>query len=258
MTDSIPFDRAAEFYDRTRSISDEAMARTVEIVGAELRDRGRVLEMGAGTGLLTLPLHAAGVEVVGLDLSAPMLAKIRQKLGGRPAFALVRADATRLPFSTGAFGGAYLRWVLHLVREWRAVLDEVVRTVRPGGVFLANLGAYGGARQEIQHRFAEIAAVSIEPVGLTWAGFDELDAEMARRGARLRILPAVREGRTGTLAEFVAGIDDDLYSWTWPVPEDVRRRAGAEVRAWAEQRYGPLDEPETYEHATVWRAYDLP
>ena len=47
------------------------------------------------------------------------------------------------PFPDGAFGAAYLRWVLHLVRDWRAVVGEVARVVAPGGVIVAHLGDYG-------------------------------------------------------------------------------------------------------------------
>ena len=257
MSGSVPFDRAAEFYDRSRAISDDAMARTVELLAEELRDRGRVLEVGVGTGLLALPAHRAGIGVVGVDLSAPMLGKLVEKAGGEPRFPLVLADATRLPFRDGAFGGAYLRWVLHLIPGWRDALAEVVRVVDSGGVFVANLGSYGGTREAVQRRFGEITGASIEPPGLTWAGFEELDAEMTGHGASVRALPHVDEDRGGTLAEFVDGIEDNLYSWTWPVLDDVRRRAAAELREWARERFGALDEPETYEHATRWRAYDL-
>src|SRR3712207_2146053 len=124
---SIAFDRAAEFYDRTRFVDDAAMSRNVQILRAELRDRGRVLEVGVGTGLLALPLHSAGVDVHGLDLSAPMVAKIREKGGGTIGFPVVLGDATRQPFADDAFGGAYLRWVLHLVPNWRDLLGEVRR-----------------------------------------------------------------------------------------------------------------------------------
>ena len=73
MSGSIRFDGAADHYDRTRAISDETMERTISLLASELRDRGRVLEVGVGTGLLALRLHEAGIPVSGLDLSAPML-----------------------------------------------------------------------------------------------------------------------------------------------------------------------------------------
>ena len=255
---SIAFDRAAEFYDRTRAIDDAAMRRTVEVVGAELRGRSPVLEIGIGTGLLALPMHEAGVDVVGMDLSAPMVAKIVDKAGGTLPFPIVLGDATRLPFRNGSFGSAYLRWVLHLIADWRSVLTEAVRVVAPGGVFCVNLGAYGGPRHEIQLRFAEITGISIEPIGLGWGQFDTLDAEMANHGATLRLLPPVGEGGEETIRSFLDEIRENLFSWTWRVPEDVRMRAVDELEPWAEDRFGDLDEVRRFQHPTVWRAYDLP
>lgn len=257
MGESIAFDRAAEFYDQTRAISDESMARTIELLASELRDRGRVLEVGVGTGLLALPLHEAGIDLAGVDLSPPMLRKCVEKAGGTAPFPLIVADATRLPFADGVFGAAYLRWVLHLVPDWRRVLAEVVRVVRPGGVFLVNLGAYEEARKAIQDRFAEITGVSLDPVGLHWADYDQLESAMTALGARVRELPSVNEGGTESLGEFVEGIEENRYSWTWPLPEDRRLRAAAEVRSWAQERFGSLDERKPFEHATRWLAYDL-
>jgi SAM-dependent methyltransferase len=257
VTASVPFDRAADFYDRTRAIDDAANVRTVEVLGAELRERGRVLEVGAGTGLLALPLRRSGVHVHALDLSAPMLAKLLEKADGdAPPVAI--GDATRMPFGDRTFGAAYLRWVLHLIEDWRTVLAEVVRVVARRGVFLANLGAYGGPRRDIQQRFAEITGISIEPIGLGWGEVDPLDAEMASHGATVRLLEPVGEGGEETMRSFLDEIRDNLFSWTWRVPDDVRLRAVDELEPWAVERFGALDEVRRWEHATVWRAYDLP
>src|SRR4051812_12829721 len=60
---------------------------------------GRVLELGCGTGRLTIPLARAGARVVGIDRSEPMLARARQGWRrARPAALLLRGDIRHLPF----------------------------------------------------------------------------------------------------------------------------------------------------------------
>ena len=258
MSDSIRFDTAADHYDRTRAISDEAMERTISLLASELRDRGRVLEVGVGTGLLALRLHEAGIPVFGLDLSAPMLAKLVEKAGGVPPLPLVMGDATAMPFADGAFGAAYLRWVLHLIPDWRVALAEMARVVRPGGVLLVSLGAFDEVGRAIRARFSEITGLSTDPVGLMWGNHDELDDELEGLGLRLRVLPSIPEEEEEPLGSFLDAIEDGRWSWTWHVPEDARVDAVRELRPWAEERFGPLDRVERYEVEAVWRAYDLP
>ncbi len=159
MSGSIRFDRAAEFYDETRSYDESLSRATTELLAAELRGRGTVLEVGVGTGLIALPLHEAGIPMRGLDISAPMMAKLVEKAGGRPPFPLVLGDATALPFSDGAVDAGLLRWVLHLIPDWREVVAELVRVVRPGGVLVIHLGAYGGPWDEIHSRFEEVVGL---------------------------------------------------------------------------------------------------
>ena len=258
MSDSIRFDTAADHYDRTRAISDEAMGRTISLLTSELRDRGRVLEVGVGTGLLALRLHEFEIPVSGLDLSAPMLAKLVEKAGGIPPFPLVRADATSMPFADRAFGAAYLRWVLHLIPDWRVALAEMARVVRPGGVLLVSLGAFDEVGRTIRARFSEITGLSTDPVGLMWGNHDELDGELERLGLRLRVLPAIPEEEEEPLGSFLDAIEEGRWSWTWHVPKKARVEAVRELRPWAEERFGPLDRVERYEVEMVWRAYDVP
>ena len=154
---SVPFDRAVEYYDRTRGMSEKATREMVGVLGAELAGRGRCLEVGVGTGLVALPLAEAGVPMVGVDLSAPMLGKLVEKAGGRAPFPLVVADATRLPLADDRFGGAVVRHVLHLVPEWRHVISELIRVVSSGGVVLESRGDIPVAWREATDRFKSLA-----------------------------------------------------------------------------------------------------
>jgi len=258
MSESVRFDRAADFYDTTRAISAEAMAATIDLLASELDGRGRALEVGVGTGLLALPLHEAGVSLAGLDLTPAMMAKLVEKAGGASPFPLIQGDATRMPFADGTFAGGYMRWVLHLIPNWPDALDETVRVIAHGGVLIISLGAYDEPSTQIRRRFTELTGVGSDPVGLTWGQDEVLDAHMETLGATLRLLPAIPEEAEETLGEFLDAIEEGRWSWTWNASEDARREAVREMRPWVEERYGPLDSVHRTELRTVWRAYDLP
>lgn len=259
MTDSISFDRAAEYYDETRGLPPDGVRVENAMLAEALAGRGRVLEVGVGTGQIALPLHATGVDVLGLDLSRAMLDVLIRKAGGAAPFPLVVGDATRTPFRDDAFGAAYLRWVLHLVRDWPAVVAETARVVAQGGVVVVHLGDYGdGPADGIRERFGGIAGIDPRPIGLDWGAYDELDAEMARLGAIGRELPAVGTASVWTVEEFMGRIEDGAFSWTWSLDDAVRRRAAAETRAWAEAAFGPLGDLPREDFEMRWRAYDLP
>ncbi len=258
---SVAFDRAADYYDATRGLSEAGNRRQTALLANELRGRGRVLEIGVGTGQVALPLHQAGADVTGMDLARSMMDRLIEKAGGRATFPVLQADATHMPFVDGAFGAAYLRWVLHLIPDWRAALAEAVRVVGRGGAFLVLLGAASKTtpESEIQAQFAELTGVPFEPAGLKWAGFGELDDAMAALGASVRALPTFTEIERGGLDAFLDGIGKRRYSWTWRVPDDERfARAVKEVRRFAEDRFGPLERLPREEYEVAWRAYDLP
>lgn len=258
MGGSVPFDRAAEFYDETRSYDEDLARATTELLMSEFRGRGTVLEVGVGTGLIALPLRQTGIPMVGLDISGRMLGKLVEKAGGRRPFPLVIGDGTRLPFADAAVDAGLIRWVLHLIEDWRGVVAELVRVIRPGGLLVVHLGAYWGPADEIRSRFEELVGVSVEPVGIGWQQEPLLDEEVARLGGHLRLLPTLVDRRDTPLEVILDRIERNLFSWTWPVADEERLAAVRELRPWAEERFGPLDRPHPYEAPVVWRAYDLP
>jgi SAM-dependent methyltransferase len=255
VSDSLRFDRAVEYYDRTRRVSPDAARRQTELLAAEVDGR-RTLEIGVGTGLIAIPLAAAGVRIVGLDLSAPMLAKLVENAGGTRPFPLVVGDATAPPFTDGAFGAALLRHVLHLIPSWERAVAELARVVARPGTVLVSTGDIPPAWREVTARF--VAAVG-RPFarGLDMRSTDRLDAAFAAHGGRPRTLPPIPEHVDTSLGTFIQQMRDGLHSWTWDVPDDRRRTVADDVRRWAEERFGDLDPPGTREVEIEWRAYDL-
>ena len=257
MSGSVPFDRAVEYYDRTRGLSEEASRKMAALLTTELRGRGRCLEVGVGTGLVALPLAEAGVPMVGIDLAALMLAKLVEKAGGRVPFPLVRGDATALPFRDDGFGGAVVRHVFHLVPEWKTVISELVRVVSSGGVVLVARGDIPAVWREATERFrALVGRPSFVPGPEAWDPVT-VDRAFEAHVARARSLPTIAERVPQTLGSFLEQMADGLHSWTWEIEEPTRRAAANELRTWALERFGTLDPPEARDVAIEWRAYDL-
>lgn len=68
-------ERIAEIYDLLYADYEESMIDLLQ----ELAGRGRVLELGIGTGRVALPLHRRGVNVTGIDASAAMIKRLKAK-----------------------------------------------------------------------------------------------------------------------------------------------------------------------------------
>ena len=137
-TPTVPpsFDRAAARYDLLNSLlslgRDGAWRRAL---ARPLRPGERVLDLCCGSARSAVAAHArTRTTVVGVDLSAPMLAGGRTHAAARrAAFAPVRGDAFRLPFRDHAFDAVTVAWGLRNLVPERAALAELRRVLRPGG-----------------------------------------------------------------------------------------------------------------------------
>jgi len=90
------------------------------------------LELGCGTGIFLEKLARSGARIVGLDLSADLLAKARARLVTASNVVLHRGNAEHMPYAASSFDSVYGSSVLHHLDLDRA-LAEVFRVLRPGG-----------------------------------------------------------------------------------------------------------------------------
>jgi ubiquinone/menaquinone biosynthesis C-methylase UbiE len=143
--DSIVFDRAADYYDETRGLppgTEQGIAALIRDMGG-LTASSRVVEIGVGTGRIALPLAAHVRAVCGVDLSRPMLNRLLAKRSGEPVHA-VEGDIARLPFGSHRFDAAVAVHIFHLVADWRGVLRELARVLRPDAPLIHGLESSEG------------------------------------------------------------------------------------------------------------------
>jgi SAM-dependent methyltransferase len=105
-----------------------------------LPDGARVLELGAGTGLLWSENHdrlPAGLELVVSDSSEGMLRAAIEQLDGLPGLEFRQMDAARIPDGDRTFDVLVANHMLYHVPDRAAVFAEVIRVLRPAGRFYA-------------------------------------------------------------------------------------------------------------------------
>jgi SAM-dependent methyltransferase len=111
-----------------------------------------VLDVGAGTGVATPALHAAGARPVALDRSWDMLA---WDAASRPPSAV--ADVRALPLPASSVDDAVASFVLNHLADPEVALTELRRVTRPGGALLATVYA-NASRSAVRDRIDAVAA----------------------------------------------------------------------------------------------------
>ncbi len=224
-------------YDDTSAemFAPEAVDPAVELL-AGLAGGGDALELGIGTGRIAVPLAARGVGVHGIDLSEPMVARMRAKPGGD------RIGVTIGDFATAQVGRtfrlAYLVFNtignLTTQDEQVACFENVAAHLEPGGCFVIEVGVPSLRRLPMGEtvRAFEVSAEHL--------GFDEFDT-VTQSLISHHYWP--KDGRMFSIP----------LRYVWPSELDLMARiAGMRLtQRWAGWRREPFTHDST-KHVSVW------
>ena len=187
-------DAYADVYDdwyQGGAATDDAVAAL-----ARLADGGPVLELGAGTGRLALPLAERGLEVWALDSSPKMLDRLRTKRGA-DRLRVVEADMAPfvLPANAPAFRLAFAAFntffLLHGRETQAACLRAVVAALAPDGhlvleLFVPPSYAAPGGHLEVSAIAADRLVLRAVRRGADPDEFEGQHVEITQTGIRLR------------------------------------------------------------------------
>ena len=247
------YDAIAPDFDRHRTLpAGVAEAVRSAILAAALPARPRILDLGAGSGRLGHAFVAAGDDYTGLDLSFGMLSAFAARTPDRR---LVQAAGTALPFADASFDAVLLIQVLSSARQWRALLNQAIRVLRPAGALIVGrvVAPQDGIDAQMKSRLAEIlGAMDIHPYrdkprddALSWLARTMPDPHTVTAAAwtTLRTPAAFLERHAGG-SRFAT------------LPDSIKQQAMRRLAAWAAERVGPLGtavaEPHRFE-LTIFR-----
>jgi len=94
-----------------------------------------ILDAGCGTGVFTREITSSCNNVVGMDISLPMLKKAQSKIN--TGFSAVKADMLNLPFSDEIFSKTVSVTAIEFIVDAKRALTEMARVTKPGGIIVA-------------------------------------------------------------------------------------------------------------------------
>jgi ubiquinone/menaquinone biosynthesis C-methylase UbiE len=239
------YDDVAEHYDGSRGGEQRGADFAKELHARLPQGQGPILEIGVGTGVISLGLTGFRRSVLGIDVASEMLARAKRRLGG----VLVRGDARQLPFPDGSIPHAVSVWVVHAIIPPEALFSEVFRVLMPRGRYLVcptNRISPDDPTQPILDAMFDRAS-RIHP---TWSR-NPVDAEDI-------LAWGLQAGFTGTIDSFssrpwqtsadeltasirdrvwpaLQGLDDDAYrAVTGPAYEAIQSLPGGQITEGAE------------------------
>jgi SAM-dependent methyltransferase len=245
VSDRVDFSANASVYDRRHGaiLSGDELDRLW--MAARLQAGARVLDIGAGTGRVAIPLAGRGCHVAAVEPARGMLAELRAKTGDHKVSSLA-AEGAQLPFLAGRFDAVVIARLLYLTPDWRAILRDAHRVLAVGGYLLHEWG--NGQADEEWVQIREEARRLFEQAGLR-APFHpgvrseiEVDGELDDLRLVREVQIEVGPGPVITLREFLCRLVAGELSYIWGVPEDVRAECLPQLQGWSEQKFD-LDRP---------------
>jgi len=183
---------------------------------------GRVLDLGCATGQHALRLARAGYQVVGVDVSLPLLKKARRRLCRQAEASALCCDIRRLCFRSAFDAAACLNHTINymLDQDLRAALEGVRRALAPGGLLIVDFFDYGPV-EEWNAAWRECA----ERDGLRVQTLHRMKVDSSRRSATDEHVYAVTRGN---VTQTFPGVDHLRITTTQSMTEAIAA-AGFEI-----------------------------
>ncbi|RLT93262.1 malonyl-ACP O-methyltransferase BioC [Ketobacter sp.] len=136
---ALSFSRAAPRYDSVAHVQRQVGEAMLAVLASEPAAVASALDIGCGTGALTIQLAPYAEHITALDIAPGMLAVAQQNDQQRVISEWVCADAERLPFPAQSFDLVFSSFALQWCDDLSRVMADVYAILRPGGRFVFSI-----------------------------------------------------------------------------------------------------------------------
>lgn len=164
-TRKVDYTKISQCYDETRApliqgSLDSCLSKIIDL--GKMTIASKVLDVGCGTGLYTIPLvERTNASAIGVDSSKNMIKQARNKEDSKMVGWLI-CDAGNLPFDDSHFDCVFMTMVIHQVVNKKKAISEIFRVLKRAGRFVIMTKSHGQLKRSPIMTFPKIKQIDLQ------------------------------------------------------------------------------------------------
>ncbi len=235
----VSFDRAAGLYDKTRAVAPSALTDFVNLVidNVTTKKSPLILDIGVGTGRIARFFQNVGYKIIGIDVSAKMIHAGNYQGYSRPD--LICADARSIPIRYNQCDAIILIHILHLIRNWKKVLQEALRVLKNDGTLVTGK-IYAKPEKEVFYStyYDYVTKKGIDTGHIGVKNLQEIENFLKQQNYRTISVQSKTFNHSGDLLDLVNCFDNCSFSTQWSIPLNIHKEAMKQLKKGIKEESG--------------------
>jgi SAM-dependent methyltransferase len=237
----IDYGQIAEEYEVSRRVPREFKTQIIQqiIEKTELTNQTLFLELGCGTGRLIREFTKQGIPVIGIDIAPQMISQacLNPILRNNPRSHLLIGDVGALPFLFGMYHVIFAIHILHLLPDWKEVLNDIRQMLTPSGTLVFGIIEAPAYKSKLFAFYNRRRMELGYPPNDSRPTFEEIKSELSAAGASI----STQTLQTTTMIPFedtISFLDQRIFgSMRQNLPDVVHRRVMNELHEYTTTRF---------------------